>query len=947
MPPPSRFRGKLNPAFSAAHGISNESVPTPAPTAAGQRRRPQGQGQSRTSSSSSNTGIGGSRTKRTTPSSSAPPPPTTKSREQKVQAALRTARLTGRLLLCDCNLTSLPDQMFDLRSGIEIDLSLDSSSNPSRGSSLGEEELTSVDVSDNDLSEALMDERVERFRSLSVFRARRSKLTKVPWRSLGLLDCLTVLDLSGNCLSGSAMVECLPTFLRELNLSGNELTSLTTSLESDVDDGKGDGGTLTMPHLLSLDISNNQLECLPSALGAPNLQTLNFSNNQIAILPANLLATCSRSLLTLEGKNNRLGSPPPDLRVCTSLRIVDLGRNAFTDAPAVNSSLVCLSLEGNRLSNLDNLFGGDQVDDESFRSSLTELRISTNKLTTFDEDVARCLTSAIMIDASMNDLSDLPHCVGYLPVLRRIMMDGNPCLRRIRPQLLNDTGALKAFLRKRGGPPDGGGYLDAPRVEEGDVCLVGGTGRGVGSGGGGVASTGTGGGGGAAKASQPRTNKWRNIVNDALVGTFKLDLRNQRLNSLPEGLCNELSKADTSAAGSSGRQRGYDDDGGDASAIDTVGKRIRRLDLSNNAFTCIDGRWFKALPDLVSLNAGKNRIDTLPESMACIPLAEIIMNRNLLTSETISGSVLCRSMVMAKTTTTTLLFRSLTTLDLSGNRLEWFPSEICNLPNLVSLVLSGNGIKTLAADESLSTSSEGGQRCGWIAQQEFCSLPSLELLDLSSNKIADLGTLPDCLAEAGGGKGSLRALLLNYNELRTLPPRLGDVRSLTTIDLRGNPQRGTRPAVLEKGCEDILAYLRGRKAPLAAGTAVAAATNSVTTTGARSMASSVAEGGVRMGDSNEVVALGRTVGDDVAVGAAATPISSSSNISDNNDDSNENEEKMLADRVAELTQTVDDFRMKLHNVHLSEAMKYKMKKDMAKFRSELIREERRLRSLRG
>eukprot|EP00571_Detonula_confervacea_P005387 CAMPEP_0172316792 /NCGR_PEP_ID=MMETSP1058-20130122/29513_1 /TAXON_ID=83371 /ORGANISM="Detonula confervacea, Strain CCMP 353" /LENGTH=185 /DNA_ID=CAMNT_0013031201 /DNA_START=382 /DNA_END=939 /DNA_ORIENTATION=- len=106
-----------------------------------------------------------------------------------------------------------------------------------------------------------------------------------------------------------------------------------------------------------------------------------------------------------------------------------------------------------------------------------------------------------------------------------------------------------------------------------------------------------------AKASQPTTNTRSNIVNDALVRMCRLDLRNQRIDSLPEDLCNDLSKADNSATGSSGHYRDDDSDGDITPAIDMVGKRIRCLNLSNkNAFACNGDGLFEALPDLVTLN---------------------------------------------------------------------------------------------------------------------------------------------------------------------------------------------------------------------------------------------------------------------------------------------------------------------------------------------------------
>ena len=98
MPPP---RHKLNPAFAAAHGLA--AAPPPGSAGAG------------------------------------------------VDAALRTARSTGRLSLAGRSLRSVPDAAFDLRSGVRTDLSLDSESNPGAWECLGEEDLTAVDVSDNDL----------------------------------------------------------------------------------------------------------------------------------------------------------------------------------------------------------------------------------------------------------------------------------------------------------------------------------------------------------------------------------------------------------------------------------------------------------------------------------------------------------------------------------------------------------------------------------------------------------------------------------------------------------------------------------------------------------------------------------------------------------------------------------------------------------------------------
>jgi len=218
MPPP---RHKLNPAFAAAHGLA--AAPPPGSAGAG------------------------------------------------VDAALRTARSTGRLSLAGRSLRSVPDAAFDLRSGVRIDLSLDSESNPGAWECLGEEDLTAVDEG--------LDARVGRFRSVRTLRARRCGLGSAPWPELGGLESLLVLDLSGNGLK-FAPLECLPMTVREVDLSNNCLTRLR--LEERPASGKGGteaagagGGAgvedpvIVLSALISLDVTDNDLVELPGGPRPP------------------------------------------------------------------------------------------------------------------------------------------------------------------------------------------------------------------------------------------------------------------------------------------------------------------------------------------------------------------------------------------------------------------------------------------------------------------------------------------------------------------------------------------------------------------------------------------------------------------------------------------------------------------------------------------------------
>ena len=798
MPPPRRLQ--LNPAFASAHGIQQDGG-RPAPTSNHQSHHAQ---------------------------------------TNKVDHALRSARRTGRLNLSSCSLTALPSAMFDLRSGIEIDLSLDSSDNPGRWQSYGEEEITNLDISDNELNNTSngsgcgFDERIAKFASLKSLRARRCNLTDpLPWTlALSKLDNLTILDLSGN---GDgirvAMLEYLPMTIREVDWSGNAIERLT-----EVDVSEGDAGpAIVLPNLVSLDVSKNRLTTLPPNMEVPSLQTLRFGTNRITTIPDDLIVQCSRSLSTLEGPGNQLRAVP-DLFGCRRLQVVDLCDNSLTACPGVNPSLVRLSLDDNSISSLSNLFSGAQRGSETFRSDLSELRLRGNKLSQLDDDIVRCLTKLVVVDVAQNDLTDLPRVLGYLPELRRLPLEGN-ALRVIRRPLASNIAALKDFLRKRGPPPPGPGYLEGPDPASSGVDADGST------------------------PPLPSNAETKSIVQSALVGTRALDVSGKNLQRLPSDLNMELMSRSTSAT---------------AAPAATTGGNIKKLNCSKNILTTLDG-WLQTLPAISSIEASQNQIDALPDCLADVPLADIRLARNRLSFTTIASSPLCLASLSSS------LAMSLSYLDLSGNDLELFPSDLSKLPALSTLLLSNNRIRTLAAG------GHDGKPSGWCK-----GFKALETLNLSGNHISDLGDLPRCLIECCP---LLRGLSLQNNELCLIPPALGMLQNLTSIDLRGNPQRGIRMGILDRSCTEILAYLKGR---------------------------------MDEGERRSLETLMQTT----------TPSEGGESESGKSAPSNEKEG---SNKVEELKRSIEDITMELNNVHLTEATKYAKKKQLAMTKAKLIKEERLLR----
>lgn len=86
-------------------------------------------------------------------------------------------------------------------------------------------------------------------------------------------------------------------------------------------------------------------------------------------------------------------------------------------------------------------------------ATLTELLVQGNQLATCPDNIV-ALTSLKILDMSNNCLTNLPHALGYMPCLSKILVEGNP-IRTIRRTLLSTPVAeeLKVYLRTRGPPP--------------------------------------------------------------------------------------------------------------------------------------------------------------------------------------------------------------------------------------------------------------------------------------------------------------------------------------------------------------------------------------------------------------------------------------------------------------------------------------------------------------
>ncbi|XP_067454161.1 leucine-rich repeat-containing protein 40 isoform X2 [Thunnus thynnus] len=266
-----------------------------------------------------------------------------------------------------------------------------------------------------------------------------------------LLPGLSTLDLHDNQLSSlpSALGELQE--LQQLRLSHNQLRSLPVEV-------------YTLKNLRSLTLQQNLLESLPEELGQlENLTELDLSNNQLTSLPSTLgRLTCLQKLHLC---HNKLSCLPDSLTQLTNVKLLDCSNNQLTDIPASLSEMLALEqlyLRHNKLRLLPQLpapalkelyVGNNQIEQletEQLASltviSLLELR--DNKIKTLPDQIT-LLSTLTRLDLTNNDITTLPASLSLLPNLKMLLLEGNP-LRGIRRDLLTKgTNELLKYLKGR------------------------------------------------------------------------------------------------------------------------------------------------------------------------------------------------------------------------------------------------------------------------------------------------------------------------------------------------------------------------------------------------------------------------------------------------------------------------------------------------------------------
>ncbi|XP_028300205.1 leucine-rich repeat-containing protein 40 [Gouania willdenowi] len=495
-----------------------------------------------------------------------------------------------------------------------------------------------------------------------------------------LLPGLITLDLHDNQLSSLPSAVGDLQELQQLRLSNNQLASLLVEVCS-------------LKSLRSLTLQNNLLESLPEELGQlENLTELDLSSNLLRELPVGF--GCLTTLQKVNLGHNKLQCLPDCLSQLKNVKLLDCSNNQLTGVPPSMSEMVGLEqlyLRHNRLCflpqlpapSLKELYVGNnqiqQLEEEQLccLKAISVLELRDNKIKGLPDQITS-LNTLTRLDLTNNDVSSLPASLSLLPDLKVLLLEGNP-LRGIRRDLLTKgTIELLRYLRGRiEEKPDG--------AEDGH--------------------------GGLALPSDAR-------INIHAIKTLKmLEYRDKQAENIPDEVFDAVA-----------------DHG------------IVTVDFSKNQLTALPHRLHELFPTLADVNLGFNRL------MSCSP-------------------DICH------------LFQ-LTHIDFRNNQLTDLPLEMNNLNKLRSIILKYNRFRSfprvLYQILSLETVLLGNNQVSVVDPSNLMKLVHLSTLDLSNN------------------------------DLLNIPPELGLCTSLRCLSLEGNPFRTPRAAVMAKGTDEVLKYLRSR-----------------------------------------------------------------------------------------------------------------------------------------
>uniref|UniRef100_A0A3B4BL01 Leucine-rich repeat protein SHOC-2 n=1 Tax=Periophthalmus magnuspinnatus TaxID=409849 RepID=A0A3B4BL01_9GOBI len=500
--------------------------------------------------------------------------------------------------------------------------------------------------------------------------------------------------------------------------------------------------------LTKLLLSSNQLTTLSEELRLlPALTTLDLHDNQIQSLPRAIGELQElRQLLTLQ--HNLLESLPPELGQLTSLTELVLSITLQNTVPLQN-------LSRNHLQELPCSLGDLR--------HLQKLSLEHNQLGSLPDSVGR-LSCLRLLDCNNNQLTTLPSSLAQMTSLEQLFLRQNRLT--LVPPLPSDS--LKEL------------YLADNQISTlGSEQMSGLS---------------------VLSSLELRGNKISTLPEGALPSTLtRLDLSNNDIGILPptlgllpnltvlllegnplRGIRRELLNASVmyhSKPSYTVQSYAVFTPCGlplpSHAAVDLHNiSALKLLQYSNKQAESVRDELFDAAAGhcITSVNFSKNQLSSAPSRLLdfASSLCDVDLGFNRLTCV---GPELC-------------CLLKLQHLDLRNNLLCDLPSELQNLTKLRSIILNFNRFKSfpvvLYELGNLETVLLGNNQVGSVDASRLQALVHLSTLDLSNN------------------------------DMLHVPPELGLCSALRCLSLEGNPFRTPRAAIVAKGTDAVLEYLRSR-----------------------------------------------------------------------------------------------------------------------------------------
>ncbi|XP_008406390.1 leucine-rich repeat-containing protein 40 isoform X3 [Poecilia reticulata] len=211
---------------------------------------------------------------------------------------------------------------------------------------------------------------------------------------------------------------------------------------------------------------------------------------------------------------------------------------------------------------------------------------------------------------------------------------------------------------------------------------------------------------------------------------------------------------------------------------------LTRLDLSNNDISTLPAS-LSLLPNLKVLLLEGNPLRGIRRELLAKGTGDLLKYLRGRIKEEAEGAAGPTAMTLpSESLVNTHNIKTLKMLEYMNNLLTDLPSEMKNLPKLRCIVLNHNRFSSFP--------------------EALYQIVTLETVMLGNNQVG--GVDPSRLMQLF----SLSTLDLSNNDLLNVPPELGLCTSLRCLSLEGNPFRTPRAAIVAKGTDAVLEYLRSR-----------------------------------------------------------------------------------------------------------------------------------------